>query len=201
MLGIVYILIHPAMDGLIKIGRTHDLAERMRALYNSSVPAPFTCYYAARVDDMEAVENDLKEIFGDRRINPRREFFTADPHRVARALRNHTKWLEDMADATEQDPEDIDAANKAEEATERRANFDFVMVDIPEGAELTFVDREEIACRVVQLKPPRVEYNGMVMSLSSSARSVLGGAAVNGTLYWKYQGETVSERRERLGNA
>ena len=202
MPGVVYILTHPAMDGLIKIGRAHDLAERMRTLYNSSVPAPFACYYAARVGDMEAVEDDLHEIFGDRRINPRREFFTADPHRVARALRNHVSWLEDVVDAPEQEPEDIDATNKAEGAAERRANVDFETLGIPVGAELTFAGREEITCRVVQLRPPRVEYNGKILSLSAAAQKVLGVEyGVNGTLYWMYQGETISAHRDGLGRA
>ena len=202
MPGIVYILTHPAMDGLIKIGCTQDLAERMRTLYSSSVPAPFTCYYAACADDVEAVERDLHEIFGDRRINPRREFFTADPHRVALALRNHVGWLENVVDTTQQEPEDIDATNKAEEATERLANFDLGTLGIPQGAEITFVDREEITCRVVQLKPLRVEYNGEILSLSAAAKKVLGVAyGVNGTLYWMYQGETIWERRRRLGGA
>ena len=174
----------------------------MRTLYNSSVPAPFTCYYAACADDVEAVERDLHEIFGDRRINPRREFFTADPHRVALALRNHVGWLENVVDTTQQEPEDIDATNKAEEATERLANFDLGTLGIPQGAELTFVDREEITCRVVQLKPPRVEYNGEILSLSAAAKKVLGVAyGVNGTLYWMYQRETIWERRRRLGGA
>ena len=65
-------------------------------------------------------------------------------------------------DTTQQEPEDIDATNKAEEATERLANFDLGTLGIPQGAELTFVDREEITCRVAQLKPPRVEYNGEI---------------------------------------
>ena len=197
MPGIVYILTHPAMDGLIKIGCTHDLAERMRTLYSSSVPAPFTCYYAARVDDVEAVERDLHEIFGDRRINPRREFFTADPHRVARALRNHASWLEDVVDTTEQEPGDIAAAARTQETTEKVAPVDIERLGIPVGAEFTFVDREEITCRVFQLKPLRVEYNGEILSLSAAARIVLCVAySVNGTLYWMYQGKTIWEWRQ-----
>ena len=146
----VYILTHPAMEGIIKVGRTDNLAERMRSLYTSSAPAPFTCYYAARVANMEQTEWHLHEIFGDRRRNPRREFFNADPHRVANALRMVA--LESLTDPTQPEPEDIAATIKAEEATERRANLGFEMVDIPLDTELVFVEREEIMCRVVNLK-------------------------------------------------
>ena len=204
MPDIVYILTHPAMDGLIKIGRTHDLTERMQNLYNSSVPAPFICHYAARVSDAKAVEDDLHGIFGDRRINPRREFFTADPHRVALALHRHSGFLQEVViDIEEQDPqEDIEASNRSEEVMERQRNFDFGMVGIAEGSVLTFVRRDEITCCVVQLKPPRVrlEPDGEPLSISAAAKKVLGVQyGVNGTQYWMYQGETIWERRQRLG--
>ena len=202
MPGIVYILTHPVMDGLIKIGRTHDLAERMRILYNSSVPSPFACHFAAWVSNAEAVEGDLHEIFGDRRINPRREFFTADPHRVALALQRHASFQEEVIEIEEQDPQDIEAANRAGEVMERQANFDFVMVDIPEGAVLTFVANDEITCCVAQRRPPRVEYNNENLSLTAAAMRIRGSHTnVNGTQYWMYQGETIWERRQRLGDA
>ena len=194
--GIVYILTHPAMEGIVKVGRTDNLTERMRSLYNSSVPAPFTCYYAARVANMEQTEWDLHEIFGDRRLNPRREFFDADPHRVANALRMVA--LEELTDPTQPEPEDIAATVKTDDVTERRANLDFEMVDIPLDAELVFVEREEITCRVVNRKPARVEYQGQRMSVSAAAKAVLGVASANGNIYWGYQGETLSERRHRM---
>ena len=201
MEGIVYILTHPAMDGIIKIGRTDNLAERMRTLYNTSVPAPFSCYYAARVGNMVEVEKVLHEAFGDRRIDPKREFFTAEPHRVAAALK--LAHGEEVEDPTQQDQEGIDATIRTEEVTERKAKFNFFMVDIPLDAELTFVDREETTCRVVNLsRPPRVEYNGETLSVTAAAQKVLGKVAgVNGTLFWTYQGETLSERRDRLDGA
>ena len=41
-----------------------------------------------------------------------------------------------------------------------------------------------------------------ILSLSAAAKKVLGVAyGVNGTLYWMYQGETIWERRRRLGGA
>jgi len=47
--GIVYVLINPAMPGLIKIGRTNqeDVKYRMSQLYTTGVPLPFECVYAA----------------------------------------------------------------------------------------------------------------------------------------------------------
>ena len=193
--GIVYILTHSAMDGYVKIGRTDNLPERLRSLFNSSLPAPFDCYYAARVSDMETVERSLHEVFGDRRVHPRREFFIADPHRVRAALQMVALAEVNAAGASEQD--DVAAAVKADEVRERKEKFSFADVDMDAGTVLTFLDRPEVTCTVVSQRPPRVEFAGRVMSLSGSAREVLEkNYGVNGILYWCHGGETLSEIRE-----
>ena len=75
--GIVYLLINEAMPGLVKIGKTtrNDPQLRVDELYNSSVPVPFECVLAMRVDDPSSVELALHTAFGPQRVNPRREFF------------------------------------------------------------------------------------------------------------------------------
>ena len=193
--GIVYVLIHEAMPGYCKIGRTTNLPERLRSLFNSSIPVPFQCFYAARVADMETVETSLHEVFGDKRVHPKREFFAVDPHRVKVALQ--LVALSEVNDAGVSEQEDVDAAKKVDEVRERRDRFTFEEVDIPAGTVLTFSGRPEITCTVVSDRPPRVEFNGEVTSLSRSAREVLDREyGVNGVLYWCHGNETISELRE-----
>ena len=184
----------------MKIGRTNNLEERMRALWSSgAIPAEFACYYAGRVDDMEQVERTLHEIFGDKRVHPRREFFTADPHRVAMVIRMLA--TEEIVDSTQPEAEDVVARQRVDDRLLRRERFNFAMLDIVEGDELSFVGREEIKCTVVSQQPARVEYDGRSMSLSEAATKLLGKSyGVNGTLYWQYGAETIWERRERLGD-
>ena len=51
-MSIVYILTNESMPGYIKIGRTEtSVPQRMSELDKTSMPLPFQCYYAARVDD------------------------------------------------------------------------------------------------------------------------------------------------------
>ena len=59
--GIVYVLSNEAMPGLIKIGLTtrNELQARINELYTTSVPVPFICEYASRVDDCAKVEQAL----------------------------------------------------------------------------------------------------------------------------------------------
>ena len=59
--GIVYVLENPAMPGYIKLGKTDNLNRRMRELFDTPVPVPFTCYYAARIEDPAKVEKSLFE--------------------------------------------------------------------------------------------------------------------------------------------
>ena len=40
--GIIYVLTNAAMEGFVKVGRTQNLDDRLKSLYNSSVPFRFT---------------------------------------------------------------------------------------------------------------------------------------------------------------
>ncbi len=85
---IIYILTNEAMPGYVKVGRTDNgLEDRMRQLDNTSVPFPFECFYAARVEKARNAEQRLHDAFADHRVSSRREFFEIAPERVASALR------------------------------------------------------------------------------------------------------------------
>jgi hypothetical protein len=71
------------------------------------------------------------------------------------------------------------------------------MVDIPPGAELFFINDENIKAKVIDNR--YVEYNGEVTSLSNAAQKALGREySVQGPIYWMYEGETLEERRRRF---
>ena len=48
---IVYVLINPAFENYVKVGKTTNLEQRLRSLDNTSVPLPFRCVFAVEVDD------------------------------------------------------------------------------------------------------------------------------------------------------
>ena len=86
---IVYALVNPAMEGLVKIGRTTqaDISIRMSQLYSTGVPVPFECIYAVKVDDCVKVESALYVAFGPNRVNPSREFFKIKPEQAIAVLK------------------------------------------------------------------------------------------------------------------
>jgi hypothetical protein len=198
---IVYVLTNEAMSGYVKIGRTStSLEQRIRELNSStSVPLPFTAFYACTVKDATFVEHQMHDAFDDSRINPRREFFRIAPERVVAALKlaeiENITPRQDYVDA----PEDQEALNRVRAI---RSKFNFGMVDIPLGAELYFSRDENLKAKVVDTQSKNsIEFNGEITSLSRAAQKILDyHYGVAGTDYWMYEGETLDERRRRFEN-
>lgn len=197
--GIIYIVVNEAMPGIVKVGLTQgDLADRIKQLDHTSVPLPFECFYAARVNNVEFVEKQLHDAFADYRVRKNREFFEVSPERVVSALKlAEVENVTPSTDIVESD-DDQKALNKARN---KRAVFNFKLADIPLGAELVFSRDENVKCNVVDNR--KVNYCGSLMSLSAAAQAALESLgfnwkAVQGPAYWLYEGETLDERRKRL---
>ncbi len=191
---IIYILINEAMPGYIKIGRTTNLEQRMRSLDTTSVPLPFECFFACTVSDSNFVERQLHDAFADQRVRSSREFFELAPERVLAALK--LAAIEDVTPKSDyvETQEDQQALN---EARSKRARFNFEMVHIPVGSELTFIKDDTIRVRVVDKST--IEWNGEIFSLSAAAQKALGvDWPAQGPLYWMFEGETLDERRDRM---
>lgn len=202
MASIVYILINDAMPGLVKIGLTStSLEQRIRELDTTSVPLPFKCYYAAEVANAAFVEGKLHVAFGDFRVRSSREFFRVDPFRVKAAL--EIAAISDVTPRADVLTEPSDA--EALEANAARAGrFRMSQADVPVGATLTFARDENIKAAVVD--DTTIEFEGKRTSLSSAAlisirRLGYDWKAIQGAMYWVYEGETLLERRDRIGNA
>jgi hypothetical protein len=200
MAGVIYLMTNLAMPGMVKIGKTDSaisLAARLRDLYNTSVPLPFECYFAAEVDDADALERKLHNLFGEYRVNPRREFFRADPEKVVIAI-SIGPYREIALSGEAGDAEDQKAV---ESEKRRRARIDLSALGIDPGAVLSF-SRDESITATVQPNN-KVDYRGSTCSLSAAALNALTSLgyqtkAASGSEYWMYEGETLDERRRRL---
>ena len=195
MAEIIYVLINEAMPGYVKIGMTNNsLEERIRSLDTTSVPLPFACFYAAKVKNAKECEKLLHDTFLDHRVRSNREFFEISPERVVSALRlAEIENITPKKDYVENE-EDQKALNQARS---RRSIFNFAMVDIPAGSELSYINDENIKAKVLDKKS--IEFQGQTTSLSASAQKLLGYSyQVQGTIYWMYEGETLDERRRRF---
>jgi hypothetical protein len=198
----VYILINEAMPGLIKIGRTTTSVKQRISELNqpAGIPLPFTCYYAARVEDCAKVERKLHEAFGDHRVRDRREFFRLSPHRAQAAL--ELAALEDVTPREEiidEYPED--AAMGLIRETKRRILTTFTQYQVPLGSRLQFTKDSRITAIVDGERT--VLFNGESVALSAAALSALKSMgydwkSAHGAAYWEFEGETIWDRGERL---
>ena len=81
----IYILTNPSFTGMVKIGRSKDVAKRLKT-FETGVPTPFKCEYCCEVEDAQRVENAFKVIFRPYRIKGK-EFYEILPYQAAEVLR------------------------------------------------------------------------------------------------------------------
>ena len=93
------------------------------------------------------------------------------------------------------------AAPLLDRARTMRSAFNFGMVQIPPGSILTFTKDQSITATVVDNK--RIEFEGETTSLTAAALTVIHRMGykwqkIAGPVYWEFEGETLSERRDRM---
>ena len=80
-------------------------------------------------------------------------------------------------------------------AESRRGPVLFTKIGIPVGAELQFIDDNNVKVKVVDDR--HIEYNGETTSLSALARQLKGFEhQVQGTLWFSYNGKRISDIRD-----
>lgn len=202
-MSIVYILTNPAMPGLVKIGCSErTIEERMRELSShSGIPLPFECFLAVDVPNPYEIEAAMHHAFGDRRINPRKEFFELSPDRPAAILRIFQDREKSALDVTPASDivESKDEQIALDKERNRRASFRFSQVGIISGTELVSAFDPRQTCIVHDDR--RVQFRGEITSLSNAALIVAHEtgrrwAAVQGPQFWTYQGRSLTEMRE-----
>ena len=199
-MGIVYVLSNPAFDNYVKIGRTIDLEQRLKQLDNTSVPLPFRCVFAIKVDDEVAVEKLVHQAFADVRVRSSREFFEIDAQRVIAALR-----LTNGEDVTPKSDiaEDAESIEALERTVAKRKTYSFADAKVDVGDVLSYSKDDSITATVVADK--KIEFEGETTSLSKAALILLHREGytwkqANGWGYWMKDGETLGERVERFAN-
>ena len=203
--GIVYVLSNPAMPDYIKVGKTGDLKQRMASLNNTSVPFPFMCERASVVDDMDNVEKKIHSAFTDSRVNTKREFFEIDASRIIDIL--ELVEIENITPifVAENAEEQKEIAKAIEKNVKKRSRFNFAMVNIAVGEEIVFgkTDHEGNPIVATVANSTKINFRGEVTSLSKSADIILRELGydwkqVAGTNYWQYQGQVLSDIRNRF---
>jgi hypothetical protein len=96
--GALYVLTNDAMPGLVKVGRSNNVARRRHELSSATgVPLNFRVAASLIVPDAVAAERAAHAALAPHRLNDNREFFCVTPARavehISRALsREPSEW-------------------------------------------------------------------------------------------------------------
>jgi hypothetical protein len=217
--GYVYILTNPSFkDDWVKIGKSsREVNVRSKELDNTAVPLPFSIFATLRTPKYNEAEKFIHKMIDlvapDIRIRKGREFFNVTPAKAYEILALCAEQYDD-AEVKVYDEEllaEISGAGTAngKAAKDRQApraeRLSFEMLGVPVGAELTYFNNDTITVTVVD-RASTVRVDDLELSLSAAARYInekLGTANQSGSyqggLYFKYEGETLTEMRKRLG--
>jgi hypothetical protein len=193
--GIVYVLSNPAMPGLVKIGMTSrdKIDDRLKELFNTSVPVPFDCEFACKVDDCEKVEKALHIAFGPSRVHPQREFFKIESEQaiaILNLLSTENVTPDVLSEIqSEMNPQDAESSKRFK--LQRRPNLNFTEMGIPIGSVLKYSDD---SIEVIVSTDRKVKYKDEEMSLTRATRTILNVEYdVQPTGHWYYNGRNLSD--------
>lgn len=210
--GDIYILVNPAFPDLVKIGYADDVQKRLKALNrNSGLPDPFHCYAIYRVkkrlEDLK-LHSLIDALDGSLRHSRNREFYEMNYKKAYDILSaiaqingeeenlRKNPFSDSYFDDTSNDSEDRLENRKSRSGTKERLKFN--MLGIPVGSVLVFSKDERITCTTKD-DINKVEYNGEIYPISRLAAKLLNISAAQGGMYFKYNGETLTDIRKRIG--
>ena len=201
--GVIYILTNPSFPEYVKIGYAAKLEERLRQLNRSeAIPYAFRAYATYEVESN--LNPDLRSIETFAGRERKREFYAMSPEDAYSLLECIAKISGTEARLKKLTPEghetlDEEMANEiAREA--RRGPFRFSKYGIPVGAKIKYINDPSI--EVVVVDDRHVSYKGVTTSTSALAKELLESEyQVQGTAYFTYEGEKLTDRRDRMENS
>lgn len=88
-IGYCYIITNPAFpEFYIKIGSTQNINQRLKDLFNTSVPLPFTLYASLETNRYKQAEKLMHSLFKSSRLKENREFFWLNPEVALESLKS-----------------------------------------------------------------------------------------------------------------
>lgn len=210
--GVIYILTNPSFPDYVKIGYATDIEKRLKQLNRSeTIPFAFRVYAIYEVDKglsdkelhklIDTLNPELRTIEtfdGKERVKEFYAMTAEDAYSLLECIAKISGTGDRLKRMSPEGHEILDQqiADEVKE-TVRRGPFRFSECGIPFGSEIEYV--EDSSIRPVVIDDRHIEYQGETTSVSALARKLKGfDHQVQGTLWFKYKGETLSERRDRL---
>jgi hypothetical protein len=204
--GYVYIFTNDSFrDDWVKIGKTTNIKDRLKRLFNTSLPLEFKVYATLQTSKYSEVEKIIhKQIdrLTDLRVNQNREFFNVHPAQALDIFLDQAQVLDDAVimryvdgKAYQLYPVNETPKTKANtEKKEMRKPFDFSMVGLNVG-DIVIFDALKMPVKVAGKN--KVEHEGRLWSLSAFCGTYLPeemrntSGAYQGPKYFSYEGKTL----------
>ena len=210
--GVIYILTNPSFNDYVKIGYAKDIEKRLKQLNRSeTIPYAFRAYAVyetptALTDKelhrlIDILNSDLRTIETFDGMKRTMVFYAMSSENAYALLECIAKisGTEDRLrklDPTGHEVLDEETAEEIKETT-RRGPFTFSACRIAVGSKISYVNDPSVIATVVDDK--HVEYDGETLSLTALAKKLLNtDHAIQGPLYFKYNGELLTELRLRM---
>lgn len=203
--GYIYILTNPSFPDYVKIGYADDVNKRLQQLNRSEcVPFAFRVFatyeVSSRLSDVKIHEiidrrnPDLRAIEnfdGKKRV---REFYAMTAEDAYGLLKSiaEINGMEDNLKLIKPSQEEIKQEQIAEEIEQKSRGeiFSFTKCQIPVGAELVYINDENIKCYVVDDR--KIKYHDEVMYMTTLAKMLTGKkVGIAGPAFFKYNGENL----------
>lgn len=207
--GAIYILVNPAFPELVKIGYADDVQKRLKNLNsNSGLPDPFHCYaiykVKKRLEDLR-LHSLIDSLDSSLRHSPNREFYEMNrekAYEILSAIAQINGDEEQLKKNPYNDSYFIDSQNKtnfsdSQSKGKKKDRLKFSMIGVPVGSTLVFV-KDNITCKTID-DINKVEFNGEPYSISVLAAKLLHISSAQGGRYFRYNGELLTDIREKLG--
>ena len=210
--GVIYILTNPSFPDYVKIGYAHNIETRLKQLNRSeTIPFAFRVYAVYAVES-ELTDKELHKLID--KLNPDlrtienfdgkervKEFYAMsaeDAYGLLECIAKISGTLDRLQRLTPEGHEILDEQIAKEvRETVRRGPFRFSACNIPIGSQIEFIEDSSVKATVVDDR--RIEYNGETTSVSALAQKLKGfDHAVQGTLWFTYQGEKLTDIRDRV---
>ncbi len=198
--GLVYVITNPRMPGLVKIGETKNLKQRLIDLDTTGVPESFEPYFTVSTVKYKTLEKVIHRELSkltDTRVSDRREFFEIDPELAKDLLLNMSKLIEDAKFEEFGNIKVADEINKDGTVRPVSKNTTFEMLGIPIGTKLEPVsDTFPPVTTADNINKVKLE-NGDVKAISNVAVEAYGDRK-NGFAAYKYNGKSLDKIRKEM---
>lgn len=183
---------NPALKDMVKIGYATNVEQRRQQLSTTALPYDYEIYAtyetSGNLEDKK-LHKLIDNLNPDLRVSKNREFFIMAPEDAYELLET-IAIISDSLDKLSRHK-----IEKERKQVARRPKYNFYQCGLKDGDELVYI--EDPTVKVYVQGERRVLYGNEITSLSAIVRNIKNVKSINGTAYFSFNGELLTDIAER----